>query len=96
MAELKEEFGSLSHPCLELSTTAPLVGDWAGVCLNHFLPSPRTPLSAHFSSVTLCSAAFPCGGAGKPSERNLPEDNVQKFILQSSHLTDIVFFFLHT
>lgn len=33
VAEL-QNFGNLSHPSLEASTTAPLVGDWAGVCLS--------------------------------------------------------------
>lgn len=42
VAEL-QELGSLSHPSLELSTTAPLVGDWAGVCL--FLSPPFPPFT---------------------------------------------------
>lgn len=46
VAEL-QELGALSHPISKLSTTAPLVGDWAGVCLFLFLPFPpfaRDPL----------------------------------------------------
>lgn len=52
VAELQET-GSLSHPRLELSTTAPLVGDRAGVCL--FLSQPFTPFTPD-PSLSLCSS----------------------------------------
>lgn len=57
--------GTLSHPVSELSTTAPLVGDWSWYLSSSL---PRTTLSFCSSLITICSAAFPLG---KPGKRNL-------------------------
>lgn len=65
VAEL-QNFGNLSHPSLEASTTAPLVGDRAAVCLSLFLPPPSPPqdellLLTFVPATLLCS--LPPGGA---------------------------------
>lgn len=61
-------------------------------CLNHFLSSLRTPLSAHLLSVTLsppCSAAFLWRVLKKPARGFYQEDNEQKFSL---HFTELIIF----
>lgn len=97
MAELQET-GSLSHPRLELSTTAPLVGDRAGVCL--FLSQPFTPFtpdpSLSLSLLVPYQRLFAQRPSfwevlEKPARGIYQEDNVQKSSLQSFYISDSVF-----
>ncbi len=63
-------------------------------CLNHFLPSLRTPLSAYLLSVTLSlpySAAFLWEVLEKPARGIYQEDNDQKSSLLSFYITGISF-----
>ncbi|KAF1382236.1 hypothetical protein PFLUV_G00141610 [Perca fluviatilis] len=92
-----QKFGSLSHPSLELSTTAPLVRDWEGsvsFCLNLFPPFTQDPslcTSLIGDLLTALLSRLPLGARGI-----YQEDNDQKFSSQSFYITDIISFFLQT
>lgn len=94
VAEL-QKFGSLSHPSLELSTTAPLVRDWEGVCLflsQLFPPFTQDPFlctSLISDLLTALLSRLPLGARGI-----YQEDNDNKFSSQSFYITNIISFFL--